>query len=73
MEPRQLSAIEAMSNAKGIQASLLGLWSMHRTPYVPDPFGRGEECFNFVFSLIADAVANVAGRLPPTRGEIELG
>jgi hypothetical protein len=63
MEPQQLSAIETLNYGKVIQVTLLGLWSTRRTPYVPDPFGHGEECFKFVFSLIADAVTNIAGHL----------
>lgn len=59
MEPGQLERIGRLSKTARSQRTLLGLWCSTAYPYIPDPYGMDDSCFEHVFSLIE----NAAGRL----------
>lgn len=62
MEPEQLEPLHAAAG-KGTQVTLLGLWCNHAVPYLPDPYGRRDGCFNRVFAFIGEAVTNIETEL----------
>jgi protein-tyrosine phosphatase len=67
MEPWQLAEVRGLVDARGAQVTLLGLWCRRSLPYLPDPYGKSDECFRHVFDLVAEAVERIGGRLPAAR------
>jgi protein-tyrosine phosphatase len=63
MEPVHLSAIRGLVGTADVQMTLLGLWGRWKLPYLPDPYGRSDECFDRVFAFVAAAVEGVIGRM----------
>lgn len=62
MEPHHLTRLGHLLRHSRSQATLLGLWCDQPLPYLPDPFGKKPECFEFVFSLIDQALDNIGRR-----------
>ncbi|HEU4654408.1 MAG TPA: hypothetical protein VFS47_10495 [Steroidobacteraceae bacterium] len=60
MEPRHVRAITAGGVEANAQVTLMGLWSIPQAPYMPDPYGMGDECFEFVFDLIDSALDRIS-------------
>ena len=59
LEPRHARFVERLAGGSGAQVSLLGLWCSTPVVYIPDPYGRSDDCFQFVFSLIDDALSSI--------------
>ena len=55
MEPAQLERINRLPRAAHSQRTLLGLWCSSSRPYIPDPYGMNDACFQHVFSMIENA------------------
>jgi len=69
MEPSQLLRMNRLPRTTHSQSTLLGLWCSGSRPYIPDPYGRDDACFEHVFAMIEDAAdrllserASAAGR-----------
>lgn len=60
LEPRHLSPLGRLSDSIRLRSTLLGLWCNRPFPYLPDPYGRSPECFDFVFGLVDEALDNIA-------------
>lgn len=52
MEPRQAERLGRLARAVGAQLTLQGLWASAPRPYVPDPYGHGDACFQYSYALI---------------------
>lgn len=66
LEPRHLKPLAGgVAGVAGVAPAmtLLGLWCDRALPYLPDPYGKSEECFEFVFGLIDEALVNIARRM----------
>jgi protein-tyrosine phosphatase len=59
MEPRHLRAIRHMARPGNVQVTLAGLWSDLRAPFLPDPYATNSRCFDFVFRLIDESLAQM--------------
>jgi protein-tyrosine phosphatase len=68
MEPLHLRPIGHFA-AGGAQLTLAGLWTRVCAPYLPDPYGLGEHCFDFVFELIEESIANIGDRIHAVHGK----
>ena len=64
-EPRQ--AAGAARVARGIQTSLVGLWSESCRPYIADPYGRSDRYFQVCFGLIDSSLQVIASKMSDTR------
>lgn len=64
MEPRHLRAVRNLSKSVEVQLTLLGMWCSSPRPYLPDPYGKSIECFQFVFRMIEDALENIRLNIP---------
>jgi protein-tyrosine phosphatase len=62
MEPEQMEPLRAAARDVA-QVTLLGLWCHYSVPYLPDPYGRRDACFERVFALIDEAITNVGAEL----------
>lgn len=60
LEPRHLKPLTGGLCGLKPQLTLLGLWCNPMRPYLPDPYGKSPECFDFVFRLIDEALGNIA-------------
>jgi protein-tyrosine phosphatase len=67
MEPWQLAEVRGLVGSSGAQVTLLGLWCRRPLPYLPDPYGKSDECFRHVFDLVAEGVGQIGARLPDWR------
>ena len=67
MEPLHLQSIRHLGR-DGIQLTLAGLWTGVCAPYLPDPYGTQDHCFEFVFGLIEESLAEIASRIGTARG-----
>lgn len=63
LEPRHLKPLAGGLPGGTPPMTLLGLWCDHPLPYLPDPYGKSSECFEFVFGLIDEAIDNIAHRM----------
>lgn len=61
MERRQLVALQAMAPRTRSKTFLLGEWSGHSE--IPDPYGRSDDMFEGVYSMIAGALEGWLHRL----------
>jgi protein-tyrosine phosphatase len=52
MEPSQAQRLTAFAGAAAAQLTLQGLWSSAARPYVPDPYGKDDDCFQYSYALI---------------------
>ncbi len=52
MEPRHAERLSRLAPAIGTQLTLQGLWASAPRPYVPDPYGRSDVCFQHSYALI---------------------
>lgn len=52
MEPRQVERVSRVAHAIGAQVTLQGLWASVPRPYVPDPYGHDDVCFQHSYALI---------------------
>jgi protein-tyrosine phosphatase len=52
MEPGQAGRLLRLTRGAGAQLTLQGLWASAPRPYVPDPYGRGDVCFQHSYALI---------------------
>lgn len=59
MEPRHLRAIMHMARPGSVQVTLAGLWCASGAPFLPDPYGTNTRCFDFVFRLIDESLAQM--------------
>jgi protein-tyrosine phosphatase len=62
-EPQQIRAFRERCGADIRAISLAGLWARPERPYVSDPYGRSDLCFQECFSVIDGSVAALASRL----------
>jgi protein-tyrosine phosphatase len=60
MEPRHVRAISEFCLGTGAQVTLMGLWSIPQAPFLPDPYGMKDECFEYVFDLIESALERIS-------------
>lgn len=68
LEPRHLVPLSRGStDCVAHSRTLLGLWCDRPLPYLPDPYGRSPECFDFVFGLIDEALENIASQMGQAR------
>jgi hypothetical protein len=63
MEPFQLEAVRSFHAEPGVQGTLLGVWCSRPLPYLPDPCGLNEECFEQTFTYIDEATKEVLWQL----------
>ncbi len=63
-EPRQVEQFRERLGSSGVAVTLLGLWAKPERPYLCDPYGRGDVCFQDCFAVIDANVAALAARLP---------
>lgn len=59
MEPRHLRAIRHMARPGSVQVTLAGLWCVSGAPFLPDPYATNTRCFDFVFRLIDESLAQM--------------
>ncbi len=52
MEPGQAQRLKTFASAAAAQLTLQGLWASTPRPYVPDPYGHGDACFQYSYALI---------------------
>lgn len=52
MEPGQAKRLRRLARGAGAQLTLQGLWASAPRPYVPDPYGRGDACFQHCYAVI---------------------
>ena len=64
-EPFHARAARSLIAQTRAQVTLLGLWSEAPSAVIPDPYGRQDPCFDMVFTLIDQAVHNVAKKMSP--------
>jgi protein-tyrosine phosphatase len=60
MEPWQRESLQRVIHRNDVQITLLGLWSRKPRPHIEDPYGLSAEYFNTCFSIIDDAIQNIA-------------
>lgn len=65
MEPAHLREAVGFASRAQCQATLLGVWCDSPAPYIPDPFGRSDACFEAVFGLVDQALDNLRAGLRP--------
>jgi protein-tyrosine phosphatase len=70
MEPEHAAALMPAIRASGAQLTLAGLWSGHYRPFLQDPFDLSPEYFHTCFSILDDAVASLAAKIPDSVGSI---
>ena len=63
LEPRHLKPLAGGLSGMTPPMTLLGLWCDRALPYLPDPYGKPADCFEFVFGLIDEALDNIAHRM----------
>lgn len=63
LEPRHLKPLTGGLSGMTPAVTLLGLWCNRPLPYLPDPYGRSQDCFEFVFGLIDEALTNIVHRM----------
>jgi protein-tyrosine phosphatase len=63
-EPQQVAQFRAR-HPGAAAVTLAGLWAEPKRPYVCDPSGRSDACFQECFSVIDASVTAVAARLAP--------
>jgi protein-tyrosine phosphatase len=61
-EPRQLRAVQERCG-RGPALTLAGLWVSPVRPYVSDPYGRSDTCFQECFAVIDASVTALASRM----------
>jgi protein-tyrosine phosphatase len=61
-EPRQLRAVRERCGDVPI-VSLAGLWSRPTRPYITDPYGRSDACFQECYAVIDTGVTLLASQL----------
>jgi protein-tyrosine phosphatase len=61
-EPHHAQAFDS-GGLSGAQVTLLGIWAGTPAAIVPDPFGKTDRCFQFVFKSIDDALNSMARNL----------
>lgn len=66
-EPQQVVRFRERLGAVGATVSLAGLWAKPQRPYLCDPYGRSDVCFQDCFSVIDASVATVVARLLAAR------
>lgn len=70
MEPRQAKRLTRFARNTAGQLTLQGLWAATPNPYVPDPYGRDDACFQHSYALIDSSLermtALLRGRTPRT-------
>jgi protein-tyrosine phosphatase len=59
-EPWQVKTFKDRCGAQAPTASLIGLWASPRHPYLCDPYGRSDACFQQCFTLIDNSVTELA-------------
>lgn len=52
MEPRQAARLRGLASGTRAQLTLQGLWAAYPRPYIPDPYGREDACFQHSYALI---------------------
>lgn len=67
MEPGQLASIRQLVRSADVQMTLLGLWGRWTLPYLPDPYGHSDECFQLVFARVAAGVDDIVRRMQPVQ------
>jgi protein-tyrosine phosphatase len=63
MEPRHARAISHLALPDRAQVTLAGLWCNPEKPFLPDPYGAGRSCFEFVFQQIDESLARMLSHL----------
>jgi protein-tyrosine phosphatase len=61
-EPRQVSAVRERCGDAAV-VSLAGLWSRPARPYICDPYGRNDLCFQECYAVIDTGVTLLASQL----------
>jgi protein-tyrosine phosphatase len=59
MEPRQAERLSQLAIGVGAQLTLQGLWALAPRPYVPDPYGRSDACFQHSYALIDSSLEHI--------------
>jgi protein-tyrosine phosphatase len=62
-EPQQVEQFRERFGSTGVAVTLAGLWAKPERPYLCDPYGRSDVCFQDCFSVIDASVAAVSARL----------
>lgn len=63
MEPWHGKVLRNLSGELDTQITLLGLWHSYPRPHIEDPYRLGEEYMATCFSVIDDALENIALRM----------
>ncbi|MFA5529518.1 MAG: hypothetical protein WDA11_02510 [Thiohalomonadaceae bacterium] len=69
MEPAHARCLEAIATACGAQLTLAGVWSRPYRPYIHDPFGLDDRCFQACFTLLDSAVSGLRDQLLRAQGD----
>jgi protein-tyrosine phosphatase len=65
MEPMQADLVlTAIPPSKGIQITLLGLWSNRPWPHLQDPYNHSDVYFDRCFGRIEEAVEHLCSKIP---------
>jgi protein-tyrosine phosphatase len=67
MEPRHARAISHLVRPGRAQVTLAGLWCNPEKPFLPDPYGAGRLCFEFVFQQIDESLTRMLSHLSAAR------
>lgn len=59
MEPGQAARLCRFARVAAAQVTLQGLWASPPRPYVPDPFGRADACFQYSYALIDSSLEHM--------------
>lgn len=70
MEPGQARAISHLVRLGRVQVTLAGLWCNAAKPLLPDPYGAGRPCFEFVFQEIDASLSHILSRLVVARANL---
>jgi protein-tyrosine phosphatase len=62
-EPQQVKQFRERLGSTGVAVTLAGLWAKPARPYLCDPYGRSDVCFQDCFCVIDASVAAIAPRL----------
>lgn len=76
MAPDQLRRVGRLANLSHLQGVLLGSWCPRPCPYIPDPYGMDDLCFEHIFSIIetaADTLLSERALALSINGQIGVG
>lgn len=67
MEPRHARVVRRLTLPARAQITLAGLWCDSPKPLLPDPYGAGRPCFDFVFQQIDESLDEMVSHLSTAR------